>query len=135
MADNFAEWLKSALNSTPDELTGLPMKAVRLAELIGISEEKVSSWMTGRRRPSNPDDVRSLSDVLNRPEWEILQALGYRIMPGLTDEERELLAAFQRLSPGLRDTARRVVQALPEPREYRPRKQLRVAEDRRDYEP
>ena len=136
MANSFPEWLRQTLANTPDELTGLPMKASRLAELIGVSEEKVSSWSTGRRKPLNPEDVHALAQALNHPEWEILQALGYRVMPGLTDEERELLAAYQRLSPGLREAARRVVRALPEPQEYRPRRQQqRVADSRSQYEP
>lgn len=121
-ADSFAEWLRQALHDTPDDLTGEPMTARRLASLIGISPEKVSTWMNRRRYPSSPEDVRRLSEVLNRPQWEILEAIGYNVAPlNLTDAQKRALVELDRFrdEPSLQEQAIRLIRALPEPRSPR----------------
>lgn len=120
-AHSFSEWLKQTLQDTPDELTGEPMKPVRLATLMSVSPEKISTWTNGKRVPNNPADVRRLSEVLSRPEWEILEAIGYNVIPTLTAPQKKMLVELDRFrdEPALQEQAIRIIRALPVPRNPR----------------
>lgn len=134
MADSFAEWLISAMAEVRHSDTGLPVSKAEFADMLNVSPGKLQSWLDERqRKPTDPSDVRVLAYALNRSEWEILEAMGFKVRPDLTPDERQLLASFQRLSPGLRRTALRVVRSLPEPQQYRPRRS-RISGDHPNHE-
>lgn len=105
MSERFGNWLTAVLETTPDLATGEPrMEQVRLAKLLHMSPEKINSWCAGRREPSTPEDVNALARVLNRPASQILEQRGFDVgVTGLTEAQREMLAAFDQIPDSRRD--------------------------------
>lgn len=118
-ANRFGQFLKEARESTIDPATGRRFTQKRLADLIGVSSSKVAAWERADILFASPQDVAALTRVLPVSEAQLVEAMGYEVGPAtLRPSERELLAHFQRLSPGLQEAALRVVRALPEPRPH-----------------
>lgn len=113
--DSFAQWLKDARETITDPVTGEPLTAAKLAKLMGVSAEKVSTWETGRRKPNNPEDVRLLAEKLRRSQSEVLEAIGFAVGERtLTPFQRHVLSILEPYDerPDLQGQAIRVLRAL-----------------------
>lgn len=130
VANRFGKWLKAARLSTIDPSTGQPFTQERVGDLMNISPSKVAAWERGAIASISPEDAEALARILGRAQREILGAIGYDVEDiALSQEERELLAAYRRLGPDLRPAVIRVAQALPESQSYRPRRRRTAARD------
>lgn len=115
MPRNFAEWLNRALAEAPDPVTNLPFTNPQIAQRIGCSPEKIKSWRRRKdpRLPGTLQDVAAIAKLTGHSQADVLEAMGYDVhADGLTEEERQVLAAFRRLSPNLREAAPRLIRAL-----------------------
>jgi transcriptional regulator with XRE-family HTH domain len=100
MSNGFGLWLKEARLGTVDPRSGRPYSQARLAREMGISPSKVAAWERGAITSVLPKDAHMLARLLNRTERELLEALGYEVGNiALSDEERQLLAAYRQLPP------------------------------------
>ncbi len=117
---SFGTLLRDARRRTIDPSTGSPYTQVRLGALIGVSDSQISKWEHGEGVPS-PEVASELARLLDGVSVaSIAEAVGFDLEPSsLTGDERELLRMYRRLGPDLRDTALRVVSALPVPQQYR----------------
>lgn len=137
MAEDFADWFEQWLRDNPDPLTGRTFTNARAAELMGYSMEKVHKWRARTRTPAGVEDVRNISRFTGRPQAEILEKLGYDVVaPSLLPSEREMLTAFQRLSPwpDRQDIALGLIQSMY-PKSVLPQRIARAGTRRDSIEP
>lgn len=112
---SFASTLKGARDRTVDPTTGRPYTQIRVGELVGFSDSQISKWEHGEGVPS-PEIVNLLARYLDITVTEFVTALGFDLEPSaLTEDERDLLAAYRRLPRNQQPGVRRAIRALHEP--------------------
>lgn len=135
----FGELLKSRRSTVFDPTIGGPYSQASLANAVGrivgekLSRSTVNNWETGETQLVKPRHINALArlGILTVTESVLAMGLELESVPVLEREERHLLALFRRLSPSLRDTALRLISALP-PRPARSNPDRRSADPDHD---